>query len=183
MTSTPNMESCFCLYCNGQKEPLPITSLCFYGTWSLFLNEDTSRNRFQLNMSWTDGQSWKLKGRSYLAWVLLFEKQKIPYENGPTNPDFSYMVAELGDAEQTRVHKAPTTGERRGSCERRLFRVPYLLCRKPMLPGWEQLVPGALDVKCVFLLGLPGWNLNLGTRKTNLFWQLHPMSKWLNPHV
>lgn len=50
-----------------------------------------------------------------LAWVLLFEKQKIPYENGPTDPDFSYMAAELGHAEQPRVYKAPTMGERRGA--------------------------------------------------------------------
>lgn len=55
---------------------------------------------------------------------MLFEKQKIPYENGPTNPDFSYMVAELGHAEQPRVHKAPATGERRGSCERKGLRAP-----------------------------------------------------------
>lgn len=98
---------------------------------------------------------------TYLAWVLLFEKHKIPYENGPTNPDFSYVVAELGHAEQPRVHKAPAIGERRGSCERRVLRdPPILLCRQPMLLGfnwsWEWLVLGALEVKRDFFLVLPG---------------------------
>lgn len=75
---------------------------------------------------------------SYLAWVLLFEKHKIPYENGPTNPDFSYVVAELGHAEQPRVHKAPARGKRSGRCERRVLRdPPILLCRLPMLLGFN----------------------------------------------
>lgn len=87
---------------------------------------------------------------------MLFEKQKIPYENGPTNPDFSYMVAELGHAEQPRVHKAPTMGERRGAVKGGYLETPNLLCLQPMLSLGEQLVPGALEVKHVILLGLPG---------------------------
>ena len=43
-------------------------------------------------------EMWKIQMHK-LRELLLFEKQKIPYENGPTNPDFSYVVAELGHAE------------------------------------------------------------------------------------
>ena len=90
-------------------------------------------------MNWAESQSWKCKGRSYLAWVLLFEKQKIPYENGPTNPDFSYMVAELGHAEQPRVHKAPAMGERRGAVKGGCLGAPPSCCAaQPMLPGFKE---------------------------------------------
>ena len=70
---------------------------------------------------------------------MLFEKQKIPYENGPTNPDFSYVVAELGHAEQPRVHKAPAMGKRRGSCERRVLRAipPHLTLKAADSSGFK----------------------------------------------
>jgi hypothetical protein len=89
-------------------------------------------------MNWAESQSWKCKGRSYLAWVLLFEKQKIPYENGPTNPDFSYMVAELGHAEQPRVHKAPAMGERRGAVKGGCLGAPHLAVLPADASGFKE---------------------------------------------